>query len=83
MANDEKSLRAGFTGSPKDKPTGLKSQALSAVDTVKRETGSVRVGVEDHPHTASVLVLGIAALAFGLGVVVGRNSAYRRGPYWR
>jgi len=81
MTND---LNAGFTGTPAEKKDGVRGAARSATEIAKNEARAVVAGVADHPHTASSLVLGIGALAFGMGYLLGRsssgNSSYR---YWR
>lgn len=84
MAKDDKTLHAGFTGSPLDKQDGLKGRAKNAAALVKSEAGAVSAVAADHPHTASTLLIGISALAFGLGYLLGRTSSddsSRR--YWR
>ena len=81
MANDE--LNAGFTGTPAEQPEGVRRMAKTATDAVRRETNALVVGATEHPHTASSLVLGIAALAFGIGYMLGRSSVDTRPRYWR
>ena len=81
MARDDKTLHAGFTGSPADRPEGFKK---AAADLVKSEAGAVGAVAADHPHTASTLLIGITALAFGLGYILGRSAGVDRAPrYWR
>lgn len=83
MADKDNELRAGFTGKPTEKPAGIKGKALTAANVVKREGNSVIAGATDHPHTASTLLLGVGALAFAAGFMLGRNSAQRsRFTYW-
>ena len=77
MANSEHDLRAGFTGTPAEKSDGIKGKAIAAADAVKREGNAVVTGATDHPHTASTLVVGIGALVFGLGFLLGRHSVER------
>ena len=81
MANDD--LNIGFTGTPTEPPEGVRKIAKTATDAVKRETSAVAAGVAEHPHTASTLVLGIAALAFSMGYLLGRSSAPTSHRYWR
>ncbi|MEZ2131335.1 MULTISPECIES: hypothetical protein [unclassified Sinorhizobium] len=81
MAKDE--LNAGFTGSPTEQPEGVRKIAKTATDAVKRETSALAVGAAEHPHTASTLILGIGALAFTVGYLVGRSSATTSHRYWR
>jgi hypothetical protein len=84
MARDDKTLRAGFTGSPVDKQEGFKGRAKSAAALVKSEAGAVSAVAADHPHTTSTLLIGITALAFGLGYVLGRSAGIDRTPRsWR
>jgi hypothetical protein len=80
MAND---LEAGFTGSPTEKPEGIRKAASDTVSAIKREANAVTVGAAEHPHTASTLVLGIGAFAFAVGYLMGRSSADARSRYWR
>ncbi|MBZ9790540.1 hypothetical protein K9B32_10455 [Rhizobium sp. 3T7] len=81
MAKEE--LNAGFTGSPADQPEGMRKAARTATDAVKRETNALAVGVANHPHTATTLVVAIGALAFGLGYLMGRSSTAKDYSYWR
>lgn len=81
MAKDE--LNAGFTGIPTEQPEGVRKIAKTATDAVKRETSALAVGAAEHPQTASTLFLGIGALAFCLGYLVGRSSATTSNRYWR
>jgi hypothetical protein len=83
MANDSGELHAGFTGSPVEKSDGIRQKARDATALVKSEARAVGSGVIDHPHTASTLLLGVSALAFGLGYLMGRSSAPSRSSYWR
>jgi hypothetical protein len=81
MGND---LDAGFTGTPIEKKEGVRGAIRSATKIARNEAKAVAAGVAGHPHTASSLVLGIGALAFGMGYLLGRSSSasssYR---YWR
>ena len=83
MAKDDKTLHAGFTGSPVEKEDGIKGKAKSAAAMVKSEADAVSAVAVDHPHTASTLLIGISALAFGLGYLLGRSSAGGGPRYWR
>jgi hypothetical protein len=83
MAKDDKTLHAGFTGSPVEKEDGIKGKAKSAAAMVKSEADAVSAVAADHPHTASTLLVGITALAFGLGYLLGRSSADSSPRYWR
>ncbi|MET0445175.1 MAG: hypothetical protein ABW151_11430 [Pseudorhodoplanes sp.] len=78
-----KELAAGFTGSPADKPEGIRKAAANSVSTVKREAQAVAIGAADHPHTATTVILAIGALAFGAGYLFGRSSSGGSGGYWR
>ncbi|MEZ2128692.1 MULTISPECIES: hypothetical protein [unclassified Sinorhizobium] len=81
MANDE--LNAGFTGTPAEQPEGVQKLAKTATDAVKRETRALAVGAAGHPHTAGTLIVGIGALAFSIGYLLGRSSATTSSRYWR
>lgn len=82
MAHDN--LNAGFTGIPAEKATGVRRAAQNAGEIAKSEAQAVAAGVAGHPHTASTLVLGIGALAFGLGYLLGRSSGGGSSHgYWR
>lgn len=81
MAKDE--LNAGFTGIPTERPEGVRKIAKSATDAVKRETSALAAGAAEHPQTAGTLLLGIGALAFCVGNLVGRSSATTSNRYWR
>jgi hypothetical protein len=82
MADDN--LNAGFTGTPAEKATGVRRVAQNAGEIARNEAQAVVAGVTDHPHTASTLVLGIGALAFGLGYLLGRSSSGSSSyGYWR
>jgi len=76
-------LNAGFTGTPTEQPTGVRKAAKTATDVVKRETSAVATGAREHPQTATTLVLGVSALAFAIGYVLGRNSVSDNYRYWR
>ncbi len=76
-----KDLKAGFTGSPANQPEGLRKATKDATSVIKRETGAVAAGAADHPRTATGLVLGIGALAFAAGFILGRSSAERE-SFW-
>ncbi len=65
-----KDLNVGFTGTPSEPTTGVRK----AVDAVKRETSAVVSGAAEHPHTATGLLLGVGALAFVAGFLIGRSS---------
>lgn len=80
MANE---LEAGFTGSPVEKPEGIRKVASDTASAIKREAKAVAVGVTDHPQAASSLILGIGAAAFGIGYLLGRSSVSTRNRYWR
>jgi len=81
MAKDD--LTTGFTGNPTEPPTGVRKVASDAVGAVRRETSALATGAAEHPHTATSLVLGIGALAFMAGYLMGRNSATDSYRYWR
>ncbi|APO79367.1 hypothetical protein AM571_PC01636 (plasmid) [Rhizobium etli 8C-3] len=78
-----KELEAGFTGSPVEKPEGMRKVASDTASAIKREANAVAIGVSDHPQAAGSLVLGIGAAAFGLGYLLGRSSVSTRSRYWR
>ncbi|NLS06381.1 hypothetical protein HGP14_24025 [Rhizobium sp. P32RR-XVIII] len=80
MTNDPE---AGFTGSPSEKPEGVRKVASDTANAIKREANAVVAGAADHPHTASTLILGIGALAFSMGYLLGRSSATTSRRYWR
>lgn len=79
MPND---LDAGFTGTPTEPATGARKVAQTAAGALRRETSAVAAGAADHPHTATSLVLGIGAMGFALGYLMGRSSAERDSRYW-
>jgi hypothetical protein len=83
MAKDAKTLQAGFTGSPVEKEDGIKGRAKSAAALVKSEADAVGAAAVDHPHMTSTVLIGISALAFGLGYLLGQSSADNRRRYWR
>lgn len=78
-----KELEAGFTGSPTENHEGIGKVASDTASAIKREANALAVGATDHPQAASTLVLGIGALAFGMGYLMGRSSATTRKRYWR
>ncbi|NLR97017.1 hypothetical protein HGP17_09230 [Rhizobium sp. P38BS-XIX] len=65
-------LHIGFTASPVEPPTGARRIAKDVADAVKRETTAVAMGAEQHPHTATGIVLALGALAFVIGYAMGR-----------
>lgn len=75
-------LKVGFTGTPSEPATGVPKVANVALDAVKRETSAVAAGAVDHPHTATSLFLGVGALAFVVGYVLGHRSG-NDSSYWR
>lgn len=80
MAND---LELGFTGSPREKPEGVRKVASDTASAIKREADTVAAGAADHPGTASALIVGIGALAFTMGYLLGRSSNSTSRRYWR
>jgi hypothetical protein len=83
MAKDAKTLHAGFTGSPVEQDDSLKGRAKNAAALVKGEADAVGAAAADHPQMTSTVLIGISALAFGLGFLLGRSSADTRPRYWR
>ena len=81
MAKDE--LNAGFAGTPTEQPEGVRKIAKTATDAIERETGALAVRAAEHPQTASTLILGIGALTFCVGCLVGRSSVTTSQRYWR
>ena len=80
MANE---LNAGFTGTPAEQPEGVRKAVKSATSVAKREAQAVATGAKDHPQTTSALVLGLGAIIFGLGYLIGRTSAENdRSRHW-
>ncbi|MDE1996632.1 MAG: hypothetical protein KGI75_29305 [Rhizobiaceae bacterium] len=75
-------LEAGFTGSPVEKPEGIRKVASDSAAVVKREAQAVATGAVDHPHTASAIVLTVGAVAFGIGYLLGRSSTDTGSHYW-
>nr|WP_156408930.1 hypothetical protein [Rhizobium sp. Root708] len=74
-------LSAGFTGTPAEPTTGARYAAKTIAGAVRRETSAVAAGAAGHPHTATGVLVGIAALGICVGYVFGRqsNDAHR---YW-
>ncbi|MBB4569025.1 hypothetical protein [Rhizobium leucaenae] len=75
-------LNAGFTGSPVEQPEGVKRVMKSATSLAKREAQAVATGAQEH-QTTSALILGIGAIIFGIGYLMGRSAAENeRSRYW-
>ena len=76
-------LNAGFTGTPTERPTGVRKVVKSATDAVSREANAVAVGAVDHPYTSTGLAFTVGALAFGIGFLMGRSSVGNGRSNWR
>ncbi|WFU10941.1 hypothetical protein QA646_08920 [Rhizobium sp. CB3090] len=75
-------LNAGFTGKPVEQPDGIKRAMKSATSVAKREAQAVAVGAQEHQAT-SAMILGIGAIIFGIGYLMGRSAAENeRSRYW-
>lgn len=84
MATNDDELHAGFTGSPIEKTGSITEKAKTAVASVKDEASTLSAVAADHPHATTSLLVGIAALAFGLGYVLGNASGTASRPRaWR
>jgi hypothetical protein len=81
MAMDH--LTTGFTGTPTDKPTGVRKVASDAVNAVRRETNAVAAGAAEHPHTAIGLALTVGVIGLCIGYILGRNSFDAGSRHWR
>lgn len=75
-------LSAGFTGTRAEPSTGVRSAANTVAGAFRRETSAVAAGAAEHPHTATGLLVGIAALAFAVGYAIGTNQSNDGHRYW-
>lgn len=80
MAKKDDELHAGFTGTPVVKTGSIAEKAKTAVSTIKDEAGAMSAAAADYPHATTTVLVGISALAFGLGYVLGHASGTASRP---
>ena len=71
-------LTAGFTGDVEEPANDLTTRAKGAATAVKDEVGALAVTARDHSTATGVTFALVAAVAFGVGYILGANPTKRR-----
>jgi len=71
-------LNAGFTGALEEPANDMATRAKGAATAVKNEATALAVTAQDHPAATGVTIALVAAVAFGVGYVLGATPSKRR-----
>lgn len=82
MAEDTKSLTAGFTGAINEEKARLTEKAKDAVNVVKSEASNVVDAARENPTATSGLLVAAGAIGFILGYALSRSTAPRHRSFW-
>jgi len=71
-------LTAGFTGAVEEQANDMATRAKGAATAVKDEATALAVTAQDHPTATGVTLALVAAVAFGVGYVLGATPSKRK-----